>query len=322
MTTTMSESSSDELPVLTSSTMIGGPSEKTERWDNPLRRLHVAITATANHASSPLKVQIHFQVSGRVWQPDFEGVRTGGYSRKENCLAVQVALSEEPPPNADAVLFGYLETSVDLAEEWFVRRKLGTDLRELRGIINAIGSGSPLDSVDVEPRESPRSEPDSTPLAVEQAFPSGTPERFRIVPDDYHVPFAGTAQDGRRFFLSNELFGDRPDSDSTSSFIATFFWSSDGSFDSTDVTELDRPEGVPPAQAVAAGPEAAMNRMILKLGEFTLEPIEVAPFAIEIEGITFGFVPEEIDEDTVSIQIQPGNFIAYYEPWGGEDYDT
>ena len=32
------------------------------------------------------------------------------------------------------------------------------------------------------------------------------PERFAIVPDDYHVPYAGTAEDGRRFFLSDELF--------------------------------------------------------------------------------------------------------------------
>jgi len=32
------------------------------------------------------------------------------------------------------------------------------------------------------------------------------PTRFTIRPDDYHVPYAGTAEDGRRFFLSEELF--------------------------------------------------------------------------------------------------------------------
>ncbi|MFD7156464.1 hypothetical protein ACFV9C_17825 [Kribbella sp. NPDC059898] len=36
------------------------------------------------------------------------------------------------------------------------------------------------------------------------------PKRFRIVPDDYHVPYAGTAQDGRKFFLSDELFAATP----------------------------------------------------------------------------------------------------------------
>ena len=34
------------------------------------------------------------------------------------------------------------------------------------------------------------------------------PERFTIVPDEYHVPYAGTAEDGRKFFLSEELFAD------------------------------------------------------------------------------------------------------------------
>jgi hypothetical protein len=155
-----------------------------------------------------------------------------------------------------------------------------------------------------------------------QVFPSGTPERFRIVPDDYHAQFAGTAQDGRKFFLTNKLFGGQPPSEATSSFVATFFWTSDGGFDSVDVTKVDRPDDIPPFQAVAAGPEHTVNRMILKLGDFTLEPIEVAPFAVDVDGVTFGFVPEEIDEDTVSIQIQPGNFIAYYEPWDGEEYDT
>ncbi len=317
----MSDTSSDKFPVLTTFTMVGGPSEKNERWDGPIHKLTGEITATAERVSSPLRVQVHFQISGRIWQPDFEGVKTGGYSRKENCLTVQIALGEEPPSNADQALFEYLETSVDLAEKWFVGRNLGTDLRELRAIVIAIGSGSPLDSVRVEPRESLEDDPAISPLDP-SVFPSGTPERFRIVPDDYHVPFAGTAQDGRRFFLSNELFGSRHDSDSTSSFIATFFWNSDGSFESVDVSEVDRPEGIPRAQAIPAGPEDALNRMILKLGDFTLEPIEVAPFALDTDGVTFGFVPEEIDEDTISIQIQPGNFIAYYEPWDGEDYDT
>jgi hypothetical protein len=31
------------------------------------------------------------------------------------------------------------------------------------------------------------------------------PTRFTIVPDDHNVPYAGTAGDGRKFFLSDEL---------------------------------------------------------------------------------------------------------------------
>jgi len=321
----MSESTDKSLRVLSDTWMIGGRSDENGLWEAPLRNLSRAIAAanvTGELASSPLKVQVRFLVTGPIWQPDFDGVRTGGYGRKENCLVVEIALEEEPPFEPGEALSRSLLSSIDVAEKWFVRKKLGTDLRELRAAVNAIAQGAPLDSLGIERREVMGTEPDNTPLEDDEAFPSGTPNRFRIVPDDYHVPFAGTAQDGRRFFLSNELFGQRPDSASASSFVATFFWNADGSFESVDISEVDRPAGIPSAQAVAAGPEDVTNRMLLNLGDFTLEPIEVAPFSIDVDGVTFGFVPEEIDEDEVSIQIAPGNFIAYYEPWDGEDYDT
>jgi hypothetical protein len=77
------------------------------------------------------------------------------------------------------------------------------------------------------------------------------PARFTIVPDDYHVPYAGTAEDGRKFFLSDELF------DASTAYVGLFLWKADGTFD-----------GV------------------------------------------------------YSINIEPGNFIAYYEPWDGLTYDT
>jgi hypothetical protein len=101
-----------------------------------------------------------------------------------------------------------------------------------------------------------------------------------------------------------------------------FLWNPDGTFESVEVDSVRRPEGIPPMQAVAAGPEEAMNLAILKLGDYVLESIEVEPFAVDVEGVTFGFVPEDIGDDEVSINVQPGNFIAYYEPWDGEDYDT
>ena len=50
----------------------------------------------------------------------------------------------------------------------------------------------------------------------------GLPGRFRIVPDDYHVPYAGTAGDGRRFFLSDELFS------SGAAYVGLYLWKADG----------------------------------------------------------------------------------------------
>jgi hypothetical protein len=70
------------------------------------------------------------------------------------------------------------------------------------------------------------------------------PARFRIVPDDYHVPYAGTAEDGRRFFLSDELF------DEASAYVGLFLWKADGTFDEVRVDRVTRPEGLPQVRLV------------------------------------------------------------------------
>jgi hypothetical protein len=44
------------------------------------------------------------------------------------------------------------------------------------------------------------------------------PTRFTIRPDDYHVPYVGTAGDGRRFLLSEELFK------GTTAWVGLFLW--------------------------------------------------------------------------------------------------
>jgi len=46
--------------------------------------------------------------------------------------------------------------------------------------------------------------------------------------------------------------------------------------------------------------------------------IRVAPFSIEHDGTEFGFIPEE---ETGGIGLQPGNSMAFFEPWDGY-YDT
>jgi hypothetical protein len=47
----------------------------------------------------------------------------------------------------------------------------------------------------------------------------------------------------------------------------------------------------------------------------------VEPFTQEVDGVIFGWVGSEF-EGVYSIHIEPGDFIAYYEPWDGLDYDT
>lgn len=142
------------------------------------------------------------------------------------------------------------------------------------------------------------------------------PDRFTIRPDDYHVPYAGTAEDGRRFLLSRELF------DSHHSYIGLFLWNADGTFDRAEVTPVDRPRGVPPGMAGKSGPDEQVRDTLASLGDFTLEPIAVEPFLVEKQGTEFGWKAGHYDDGTAYLNIEPGNFICYYAPWDGYDYDT
>lgn len=143
----------------------------------------------------------------------------------------------------------------------------------------------------------------------------GKPERFRIVPDDYHVPYAGTAGDGRRFFLSDELFA------GGSSYVGVFLWQADGTFDEVRVDEVARPSGLPPGQAGPSGADDLVAARLAELGDYVLEPIEVAPFMTKVDGVRFGWKLQKFGGE-YTINIEPGDFIAYYEPWDGLEYDT
>jgi hypothetical protein len=143
----------------------------------------------------------------------------------------------------------------------------------------------------------------------------GAPERITIVPDDYHVPYAGTAEDGRRFFLSEELFA------GGSGYVGLFLWAADGTFDRVDVEPVARPSGLPSGQAGRSGAGDVVASKLALLGDYVLEPIEVAPFLEEVDGVAFGWKVAE-DAGEYYVTIEPGDFICYYAPWDGLEYDT
>ncbi|HWJ09481.1 MAG TPA: hypothetical protein VNS46_08910 [Nocardioides sp.] len=162
-----------------------------------------------------------------------------------------------------------------------------------------------------------------TPDETSAPTPSGQPpERFTIAPDDYHVPYAGTAEDGRKFFLSNELFDLEAGPGEAAGFVGLFLWNADGTFAEVRVDRVARPAGVPPGQAFAAAADDLVDRRLGELGDYTIEPISVEPFTRVVDGVTFGWELERYEDGTYYIGIRPGDFIVYYEPWDGLEYDT
>lgn len=141
-------------------------------------------------------------------------------------------------------------------------------------------------------------------------------QRSRGTPGDYHVPYAGTAQDGRKFFLSEELF------DSHDSYVGLFLWKGDGTFDEVRVDKVARPRGLPPGQARRAGAEKLVRTRLAELGQYAVEPITVQPFVKKVDGVDFGWHVGRYDDGSYYVNVEPGDFICYYAPWDGLDYDT
>lgn len=159
-----------------------------------------------------------------------------------------------------------------------------------------------------------QSEPPAGPPVSDQA-----PERFTIAPDDWDVPYAGTAEDGRRFFLSDQLFGGRGGG---SSYVGLFLWNADGTFDEVRVDKVSRPEGLPPGQAGPADAQDLVDARLAELGDYVLEPVEVEPFVEMVDGVRFGWKVGRYGDGDYFIGIVPGDFIVYYAPWDGLEYDT
>lgn len=138
----------------------------------------------------------------------------------------------------------------------------------------------------------------------------GFPDRITIVPDDYHAEYVGTAEDGRRFFVTTPFIPGASD------FIATFFWNADGSYHSMDVQDLGSRESRDRSVW-----EAAQAKHLADLGAYELEEISVAPFSEDAFGTSFGLIPQAYD-GMVSVNLMPGDSMAFFEPWDSGEYDT
>jgi hypothetical protein len=87
--------------------------------------------------TSPLAVNVVYQIPGQNLEPEFEGVRTGRFSRKEARLLVQVALPREPSSSSSAevrrLLYDAIAVAEDFAQQEGMIKGQLTELRDLVG---------------------------------------------------------------------------------------------------------------------------------------------------------------------------------------------
>ena len=122
----------EEVYVLSVGAIFGGP-EKTP-WREPVLALQPHVSSARGGIESSLNVNVVFQVPGSILAPDFEGVRTGSFSKKKALLMVQVALPREMPDDAPAYLRAAMVNAVDAAENWAARRHKDMDLIALHDL--------------------------------------------------------------------------------------------------------------------------------------------------------------------------------------------
>jgi hypothetical protein len=148
--------------------------------------------------------------------------------------------------------------------------------------------------------------------------PAQPPTLIAIDHDDYHASRIGHTQNGLQFFVTTPfvpVLGNQ----SGREFLAVFLFDKDGNFLEARIDDLG-----PRVMLDQDRARKLLAQRMSELGQFRFERIQVKPFQIERFGVTFGLVPRppEDDGDSWWVELQPGNYMAFHEPWDSGEYDT
>jgi hypothetical protein len=143
------------------------------------------------------------------------------------------------------------------------------------------------------------------------------PLQIAIDHDDYHARYVGLTADARQFFLTTPFVPAM--GEEGGEFIALYIFDAQGELIEARVDAMG-----PRSSLDMQARDQLRNELLVSLGEVTFGRIKVAPFSIERFGTRFGLIPREPDddEDVWAVEAQPGNYMAFFEPWDSGEYDT
>jgi hypothetical protein len=149
-------------------------------------------------------------------------------------------------------------------------------------------------------------------------MPNGPPRIIAINNDDCCAKCVGRTSDGRQFFLTTPFeptIGDEPGRE----FVALYLFDASGSLVEARIDDLGPRETMDGDQA-----RRIYDQRLKELGDVEFTRIEIAPFVVERFGSAFGLVPRAPEEDGEPwiVEAQPGNYMAFFEPWDSGEYDT
>ena len=146
----------------------------------------------------------------------------------------------------------------------------------------------------------------------------GRPTKIAIDHDKYHAQHIGRTENGNQFFLTTP-FEPAVGSLTGSEYVALYIFDESGRFLEGHIDDLG-----PRATMDRDAAKACYNRRLESLGKVEFCRIEVEPFSIEKGGTAFGLIPREPEEegDVWAVELLPGNYMAFFEPWDSGEYDT
>jgi hypothetical protein len=146
----------------------------------------------------------------------------------------------------------------------------------------------------------------------------GPPDLIAIDHDDYHAEHVGRTTDGRQFFLTTP-FEPATAGNAGNEFIALFLFDDAGILLEAKIDQFG-----PRATLDQKKRREVYEQRLRDLGEVTFERIEVAPFSVKRFGTIFGLIPRppEGEDDSWWVELHPGNYMAFHEPWDSGVYDT
>ncbi len=144
------------------------------------------------------------------------------------------------------------------------------------------------------------------------------PTLIAIDHDDYHASHIDRLSDGRQFFLTSP-FVPAIGGSAGREFVAVYLFDKRGRFLEARIDDMGTRAELDEQRA-----RAVFEQRLAELGPVEYVRIEVQPFEVQRFGTTFGLVPRPSEEDDGDwwVEVQPGNYMAFHEPWDSGEYDT
>ncbi len=143
------------------------------------------------------------------------------------------------------------------------------------------------------------------------------PKLIAIDPDEHRAKHVGWTADRHQVFITTPFVPATP-GDPGREFLAVFLFDDAGTLTEARIDDLG-----PRSKLDERRARELSDQRLADVGEVSVDRIEIAPFEIERFGVKFGLIaaPPEEDDHWV-VELHPGNYMAFYEPWDSGDYDT